>query len=159
MLTRSGHTAYAGYAGLVNLAEQIDNSLRFYKRSEVIADCEFRIADLNPRIQNKKSEIINPKSAILIDPLKHSPAIGAAMALQGIDGALPVIHGAQGCTFLGKVLLAKHFREPIALASSKLFVEEVVMGSEDKLSATIDGFIEKNDPALVGVLRLGTGRK
>ncbi len=77
------------------------------------------------------------------------------MALQGIDRALPIIHGAQGCTFLGKVLLTKHFREPIALASSKLFVEEVVMGSEDKLSAVIDGFIEKNDPALVGVLTSG----
>jgi nitrogenase molybdenum-iron protein alpha/beta subunit len=53
------------------------------------------------------------------------------------------------------VLLTKHFREPIALASSKLFVEEVVMGSEDKLSATIGGFIEKNDPALIGVLTSG----
>ena len=53
------------------------------------------------------------------------------------------------------MLLTKHFREPIALASSKLFVEEVVMGSEEKLIATIDGFIEKNDPALVGVLTSG----
>ena len=69
------------------------------------------------------------------------------MALQGIDGALPIIHGAQGCTFLGKVLLTKHFREPIALASSKLFVEDVVMGSEEKLIKTVTGFIEKNDPA------------
>jgi nitrogenase molybdenum-cofactor synthesis protein NifE len=149
------HHAYAGYAGLVNLAEQIDNGLRFYKRSEVISDCGSRIADLGPRIKDVKSAIINPKSAILIDPLKHSPSVGAALALQGIDGALPIIHGAQGCTFLGKVLLTKHFREPIALASSKLFVEEVVMGSEDKLSATIDGFVEKNDPALVGVLTSG----
>jgi nitrogenase molybdenum-cofactor synthesis protein NifE len=149
------HTAYAGYAGLVNLAEQIANGLRFYKRSEVIADCGLRNADLKPGSQGRQSEIANPKSAILIDPLKHAPAIGAAMALQGIDKALPIIHGAQGCTFLGKVLLTKHFREPIALASSKLFVEEVVMGSEDKLSATIDGFIEKNDPALIGVLTSG----
>jgi nitrogenase molybdenum-cofactor synthesis protein NifE len=156
------HTAYAGYAGLVNLAEQISTSLHFYKRSEVIADfpivpgqVSFRIADFKPKVQGVKSEIINPKSAILIDPLKHSPAIGAAMALQGIDRALPIIHGAQGCTFLGKVLLTKHFREPIALASSKLFIEEVVMGSEEKLSTVIDGFVEKNDPALIGVLSSG----
>jgi nitrogenase molybdenum-iron cofactor biosynthesis protein NifN len=77
------------------------------------------------------------------------------MALQGIDGALPVLHGAQGCSFLGKVLLTKHFREPIALASSKLFVEEAVMGSEEKLAKTIEGFVEKNNPALIGVLTSG----
>src|SRR3990172_1554177 len=77
------------------------------------------------------------------------------MALQGIDRALPIIHGAQGCTFLGKVLLTKHFREPIALATSRLFVEDVVMGSGEKLKQAIDGFIEKNDPALIGVLSSG----
>ena len=145
------HTAYAGYAGLVNLAEQISNGMRFYEG----------VQGPGSRVQGEKTgeklETRNPKlnHSVLINPLKHSPAIGAAMALQGIDGALPIIHGAQGCTFLGKVLLTKHFREPIALASSKLFVEDVVMGSEDKLSAVIDGFIEKNDPVLVGVLTSG----
>ena len=146
------HTAYAGYAGLVNLAEQIANSMRFYERGRGPV-CRVQEAEK----AGEKLETRNPNlnHSILINPLKHSPSIGAAMALQGIDGALPIIHGAQGCTFLGKVLLTKHFREPIALASSKLFVEDVVMGSEDKLIAAIDGFIEKNDPALVGVLTSG----
>ncbi len=146
------HTPYAGYLGLVNLAEQISNSLCFYERS----NCEMRNADVNKTgIQHRQSEIVNPKSAVLIDPIKHSPSIGAAIALQGIDRALPIIHGAQGCTFLGKVLLTKHFREPIALATSKLFVEDVVMGSEEKLTQVIDGFIENNKPSLIGVLSSG----
>lgn len=145
------HTAYAGYAGLVNLAEQINNSMKFYERGQgpgYSVQSEKTGEKVKTRIQKLNH-------SILINPLKHSPAIGAAMALQGIDGSLPIIHGAQGCTFLGKVLLTKHFREPIALASSKLFVEEVVMGSEEKLIAAIDGFIEKNDPALIGVLTSG----
>jgi nitrogenase molybdenum-cofactor synthesis protein NifE len=149
------HTAYAGYAGLVNLAEQINNSMKFYGKS---AECGVRSAECEgrkPKVAKANSAFRTPHSALLINPLKHSPAIGAAMALQGIDGSLPIIHGAQGCTFLGKVLLTKHFREPIALASSKLFVEEVVMGSEEKLIAAINGFIEKNDPALIGVLTSG----
>jgi nitrogenase molybdenum-cofactor synthesis protein NifE len=149
------HTPYAGYPGLVNLAEKISNSLCFYKRSEVIAECGLLNADSKTGIKNRQSAIANPKSAILIDPLKHSPSIGAAVALQGIDRALPIIHGAQGCTFLGKVLLTKHFREPISLATSKLFVEDVIMGSEEKLTQAIDGFIEKNKPALIGVLTSG----
>ncbi len=144
------HTPYAGYLGLVNLAEQISNSMRFYGRGQGPGA---RVQDF--RLQEKKSKIANPKSSILINPLKHSPSIGAAIALQGIDRALPIIHGAQGCTFLGKVLLTKHFREPIALASSKLFVEDVVMGSEEKLEQVIEGFIEKNNPAVIGVLTSG----
>jgi nitrogenase molybdenum-cofactor synthesis protein NifE len=143
------HTAYAGYTGLVNLAEQISNSLSFYYRSQEPGS---RVQDRGLR---NKSQIANQKSSIIINPLKHSPSIGAAMAFQGIDGALPIIHGAQGCTFLGKVLLTKHFREPMALASSKLFVEDVVMGSEDKLIKTLEGFVEKNNPALIGVLTSG----
>jgi nitrogenase molybdenum-cofactor synthesis protein NifE len=142
------HTAYAGYGGLVNLAEQISNSLRFYANSS-----EHGVRSWDRKSKATASQALN--SALRIDPLKHSPAIGAAMALQGIDRALPIIHGAQGCTFLGKVLLTKHFREPVALASSKLFVEDVVMGSEDRLTAVIDGFIEKNNPALIGVLTSG----
>jgi nitrogenase molybdenum-cofactor synthesis protein NifE len=146
------HTPYAGYLGLVNLAEQISNSLRFYEGN----DGGMRNADhRKTKTHHRQSEIVKPKSAVLVDPLKHSPSIGAAIAFQGIDRALPIIHGAQGCTFLGKVLLTKHFREPISLATSKLFVEDVVMGSEDKLTQTIDGFIEKNNPALIGVLTSG----
>jgi nitrogenase molybdenum-cofactor synthesis protein NifE len=146
------HTPYAGYLGLVNLAEQISNSLRFYEGN----DGGVRNADhRKTKTQQRQSEIVKPKSAVLIDPLKHSPSIGAAIAFQGIDRALPIIHGAQGCTFLGKVLLTKHFREPISLATSKLFVEDVVMGSEDKLTQAVDGFIEKNNPALIGVLTSG----
>jgi nitrogenase molybdenum-cofactor synthesis protein NifE len=145
------HTPYAGYPGLVNLAEQISNSLCFYERS----NCGMRYADFKTGIKNRQSAIANPKSAIVIDPLKLSPSIGAAIALQGIDNALPIIHGAQGCTFLGKVLLTRHFREPISLATSKLFVEDVVMGSEEKLTQAIDGFFEKNNPALIGILTSG----
>jgi len=146
------HTPYAGYLGLVNLAEKISNSLCFYERS----NCGTRNADIKKtKNQHLHSKIVNPKSAVLIDPLKHSPSIGAAIAFQGIDRALPIIHGAQGCTFLGKVLLTRHFREPISLATSKLFVEDVVMGSEEKLKQAIDGFIEKNNPALIGVLSSG----
>src|SRR5574341_77294 len=142
------HTAYAGYEGLVNLAEQISNGMRFYSRKP---EAGSRKPELKIREKNK----VNPKGEILIDPLKHSPAIGAAIVFQGVHNALPIIHGAQGCTFLGKVLLTKHFREPIALATTKLFVENVVMGGEENLVQAVEGFIQKNEPDVVGVLTSG----
>jgi len=150
------HTAYAGYAGLVNLAEQISNSVKFYapRPSPLLEEARGYIKN-PPPVGERTNVRGDVKAPVSINPLKHSPSIGAAIALQGIDGALPIIHGTQGCTFLGKVLLTRHFREPISLATSRLFVEDVVMGSEEKLTQAIDGFIEKNKPALIGVLTSG----
>ncbi len=150
------HTPYAGYLGLVNLAEQISNSMRFYAPHPSPLPEGAREHRKNPLPMGERTKVRGGvKSSVSIDPLKHSPSMGAAIALQGVHRALPIIHGAQGCTFLGKVLLTKHFREPIALASTKLFVEDVVMGSEEKLSATVQGFIEKNSPDLIGILTSG----
>ncbi|MBI5213180.1 MAG: nitrogenase iron-molybdenum cofactor biosynthesis protein NifN, partial [Nitrospirae bacterium] len=158
------HTAYAGYEGLINLAGQISSGIRFYAehRSYMSNEAKGTVPDLRtqqgevvesglyPRIQEKAA-----RKEIVINPLKHSQSIGAAIAFQGIDKALPIIHGAQGCTFLGKVLLTKHFREPSALASTKLFTENVVMGSEDNLVKTVETVIEKNNPDLIGILTSG----
>ena len=152
------HVAYAGYDGLVNIAEQISNSIRFYSRHIAFSGQPSACRQenkLNTDDGEKADGLKLTAASCLIDPLKHSASIGAAMALQGIDNALPIIHGAQGCTFLGKVLLTKHFREPIALAGTKLFAEDVVMGSDEALLKTIRGFVEKNSPDLIGVLTSG----
>ncbi|GMT47943.1 MAG: NifEN2 [bacterium] len=142
------HTAYAGYDGLVNLAEQISNSVRFFNGKDVCVSA--------PGGQTVSAPLKTKADRdVLINPLKHSRSIGAAIALQGIDRALPVIHGAQGCNFLAKVLITKHFREPIALMSTKLFTEDVVMGSEENLITVVEGVIEKQQPDLIGVLTTG----
>ena len=135
------HTAYAGYDGLVNLARDIKASMDFYEG--------------RPSRQKVTHVIEKALAPVSTNPLKHSPAIGSAMALQGVDGALAVMHGAQGCNFLGKVLLTKHFREPISMASTKLFSEDIVMGSEERLIKTVDDAIRKNRPELVGIITTG----
>ncbi len=159
------HTAYAGYDGLINLAEQISNSMNFYHRhcearsAEAISKEKGLLRGVYPERKNKIASLSvrndRQRNDMLINPLKHSQSIGAAMAFQGIHRALPIIHGAQGCTFLAKVLLTKHFREPIALASTKLFTEDVVMGSDEELIDTVKGFIEKNKPDVIAVLTSG----
>src|SRR5208337_173464 len=142
------HTAYAGYDGLVALAEQISSSIEFYDRQKAKGANFFPMA-------HSPSPISPIARDVAIDPLKHSQTIGAAIAFQGVDGALPVLHGAQGCTFLAKVLLTKHFREPIALAGTKQFAEDIIMGSEENIISVVEGFIEKQRPAVVGILSSG----
>jgi len=138
------HTAYAGYDGLVNLAGSIKSALDFYGRGVSVEET----TDRKPCVS------IN-RDAVTVNPLKHSQSIGAAMALQGVDKAAAILHGAQGCNFLGKVLLTKHFREPISMVSTKLFAEDVVMGSEERLAAAVSDVMAKNAPELIGVLTTG----
>jgi nitrogenase molybdenum-cofactor synthesis protein NifE len=146
------HHAYAGYEGLIHVAEQISNGIEFYQRNSdpLLPHCsQGGHGKINIPTQNPE------RKDITINPLKYSAFIGAAIAFQGIHRALPMIHGAQGCNFLAKVLLTKHFMEPIALVSTKLFTEDVVMGSEEKINKTVEGFREKNRPDIIGVLTSG----
>lgn len=152
------HTAYAGYRGLVNLAEQISNGIKFYAKSKTDNAGSLPSRGRKTvvsRSANACRNFAHPRrrrTDILINPLKHSQSIGAAIAFQGIHNAIPVLHGAQGCSFLAKVLLTKHFREPIALASTKLFTEDIVMGCEGNVEKIVNGFIQKNRPDVIGVL-------
>ncbi len=132
------HIAYAGYDGLVNLAQQISAAVDFYNGGRKLPE---------PRVHNARLN-----ESLSINPLKHSPSIGAAIALQGIDNTMTVLHGSQGCNFLGKVLLTRHFMEPISMVSTKVFAEDVVMGSEERLKLTIKDILEKNSPEIVAVL-------
>ncbi|MCI4626869.1 MAG: nitrogenase iron-molybdenum cofactor biosynthesis protein NifE [Candidatus Magnetoovum sp. WYHC-5] len=134
------HNSYAGYQGFINLAKDIYNSIRFF-------DVE------NQQVPETIVELGN--SPVQINPIKHSQALGAAIAFQGVHRAVPVMHGAQGCTFLAKVLITQHYREPIALISSKLFTEDVVMGSDELLEKALVQAIDKNTPSLIGVLTTG----
>jgi nitrogenase molybdenum-cofactor synthesis protein NifE len=170
------HRAYAGYKGLVNLAEDISRSIRFFSQEPTatggvrsqksgvrrnILKKGISLRQKKQELEVKKSNKTPEKSLIfrgqdvVINPLKHSQSIGAAIALQGIDRALPVIHGAQGCSFLAKVLITKHFREPIALVSTKLFTEDVVMGSEERLLNVLEEITKKHAPELIGILSSG----
>ncbi len=142
------HHAYAGYDGLVTLADQISRSMRFY---EPKSTADRRLSG-GRRSARRSGELRQKTGDCLIDPLKHSPGLGAVLALQGIDRCAPVLHGAQGCGFLGKVLLTKHFREPISLLSTKLFTEDVVLGAEEKMDAAVSTLIAKNKPDVVPVL-------
>jgi nitrogenase molybdenum-iron cofactor biosynthesis protein NifE len=136
--------AYAGYAGLVTLARDLHASIAYYEREAAVD-----IACPAPRVPTPVR--VEPRTSA-IDPIKSAPTLGAALALQGIDRALPVLHAAQGCTFLEKVLMIRHYNEPIALATTKLFTESVVLGSEDAAEATVRALAETASPELVALI-------
>lgn len=118
-------SGYAGYDGFVALARDLAHTVRFYERHRrsVARPCK--------AVRPVRSTVRVVARSAAIDPIKTAPTLGALLALQGVHRALPVLHSAQGCTFLGKVLAIRHANEPIACRTTGLFTEAVVMASEE----------------------------
>ena len=91
----------------------------------------------------------------LIDPLKHSRPTGAALAFNGMQGCLPIMHGSKGCASFTKALFTRHYREPIPLQGTGVDEVTAVLGASDLLAATLDAVIAKHHPTLIGVCTTG----
>src|SRR3970040_1428059 len=65
--------------------------------------------------EHTMAEILKRNKALAVNPLKASQPVGASLAFLGINKAIPMLHGSQGCTAFGKVFFVRHFRAPIPL--------------------------------------------
>ena len=77
--------------------------------------------------------------------------LGAALAFKGIEGAVPFLHGSQGCATYMRRYLISHFREPVDIASSSLGEKEAVCGGGPNLKKGILNVMKKYRPEVVGV--------
>lgn len=91
----------------------------------------------------------------VIDPLKHSQPLGGAMVFLGLAGAMPLLHGSQGCAAFAKALLTKHFGEPIPMQTTAVTEVSAVLGAGDCLTAALDAIRARHRPEIIGVLTTG----
>ncbi len=101
------------------------------------------------------AEIIKRSKALAVNPLKVSQPVGASLAFLGINRAVPMLHGSQGCTAFGKVFFVRHFREPIPLQTTAMDQVSTVMNADDNVIQGLATIAEKNQPALIGLPTTG----
>ena len=89
--------------------------------------------------------------ACVINPLKTSPALGGALAFLGVDRALPLLHGSQGCTAFALVLLVRHFREAIPLQTTAMSELSTILGGTDNIEQAIANIYDRGQPRLIGL--------
>ncbi len=99
--------------------------------------------------------ITNPKKPVAVNPLKQSPPLGAALAFLGLKGMVPLFHGSQGCTAFAKVILVRHFREAIPVATTAMSEVSTILGGEDNVKQAILTLVESAKPELLGLLTTG----
>ncbi len=90
-----------------------------------------------------------------VSPLKASQTIGAALAFLGLERAVPLMHGAQGCTAFGKVFFVRHFREPIPLQTTAMDQISSVMGADENIVEGLKVICSKHTPSLIGLPTTG----
>jgi nitrogenase molybdenum-iron protein NifN len=81
--------------------------------------------------------------------------VGASLAFLGINRAVPMLHGSQGCTAFGKVFFVRHFREPIPLQTTAMDQVSTVMNADDNVIQGLATISEKSQPALIGLPTTG----
>jgi nitrogenase molybdenum-iron protein NifN len=99
--------------------------------------------------------LVGRHKALAVSPLKSSQPMGGALAFLGMQRALPMLHGSQGCTAFAKVFLVRHFREPIPLQTTAMDQVSTVMGADENVVEGLRAVCAKSRPALVGLLTTG----
>ena len=90
-----------------------------------------------------------------VNPLKAGQPLGGTLATLGFRGAMPLLHGAQGCTAFGKVYFVRHFNEPIPLQTTAVDPISAILGADDNVTGALDRICSKSAPELVTVLTTG----
>jgi nitrogenase molybdenum-iron protein NifN len=77
--------------------------------------------------------------------------LGASLAFRGIEGAVPFLHGSQGCATYMRRYIISHFNEPIDIASSSLGEKHAIYGGSANLKLGLKNVTTKYKPQLIGV--------
>ncbi len=77
--------------------------------------------------------------------------LGACLAFRGVEGALPFLHGSQGCATYMRRYIISHFREPMDIASSSLGEKQAVYGGGANLKQGLKNVMTKYKSRVIGV--------
>lgn len=147
---------YAGYDGMIELARRLCLTIESPIWDSVRSPTPWSSGTLVERTSNRPTpEIVKRKKALSVSPLKASATLGASLAFLGMNRAMPMLHGSQGCTAFGKIFFIQHFREPMPMQTTALDQVATIMGGDDSIVEGLATICERYNPDLVGVPTTG----
>lgn len=99
--------------------------------------------------------VIESKKACTVNPLKMSQPLGACYAFMGLDNCMPMMHGSQGCTSFGLVLLVRHFKEAIPLQTTAMNEVSTILGGLDNIEQAVLNIKKRANPSLIAIASTG----
>jgi nitrogenase molybdenum-iron protein NifN len=86
------------------------------------------------------------------NPCNMCMPLGGIIAFKGIEGAMTLLHGSQGCATYMRRTISEHYDEPIDVASSSLNEKGTVFGGEANLKKGLENVCLMYQPQIIGVL-------
>lgn len=86
------------------------------------------------------------------NPCHMCMPMGGILALKGIEQAMVIVHGSQGCSTYMRRHIAEHFNEPVDVGSSSLNEKGTVFGGQANLCKALDNIRKVYQPGLIGVV-------
>jgi nitrogenase molybdenum-iron protein NifN len=77
--------------------------------------------------------------------------LGACLAFRGVEGAVPLLHGSQGCSTYIRRYLISHFKEPLDIASTNFSEATAIFGGKDNLQIALKNVIRQYNPPVIGI--------
>lgn len=101
------------------------------------------------------AHVSESKKACAVNPLKMSSPLGASYAFMGLQSCMPVMHGSQGCTSFGLVLLVRHFKEAIPLQTTAMNEVTTILGGYDNLEKALLNIRQRAKPQVIAICSTG----
>lgn len=99
--------------------------------------------------------VTESKKSCAVNPLKMSQPLGASYAFMGLASCMPVMHGSQGCTSFGLVLLVRHFKEAIPLQTTAMNEATTIMGGFDNVEKAVLNIRSRTKPQVIAICSTG----
>jgi nitrogenase molybdenum-iron protein NifN len=77
--------------------------------------------------------------------------LGACIALRGVEGTVPLLHGSQGCATYIRRYLISHYKEPVDIASSNFDEAAAVYGGRENLRCALENVVRQYHPQCIGI--------
>ncbi len=106
------------------------------------------------KVRKSNLKLTKPKPAPYVsttNACKLCTPLGACLAFRGVAGAVPFLHGSQGCATYMRRYIISHFREPMDIASSSLGEKHAIYGGGPNLKQGLQNVMSKYGPQLIGV--------
>ena len=101
------------------------------------------------------AKTLESKKACAVNPLKMSQPLGASYAFMGLDSCMPVMHGSQGCTSFGLVLLVRHFKEAIPLQTTAMNEVTTILGGYENIETALLNIKKRAAPRVIAICSTG----
>ncbi len=101
------------------------------------------------------AHVSESKKACAVNPLKMSSTLGASYAFMGLASCMPVMHGSQGCTSFGLVLLVRHFKEAIPLQTTAMNEVTTIMGGYENIEKALLNIRQRAKPQIIAICSTG----